>query len=455
MPDPALPERPPFILRARLLTPLGVGGSAWESDGALEVDQRGILAYVGEWSAWQRERERSRALGSGASLIPEAPVIDLRPWLLLPGLVDLHIHLPQFPSAGLGAGLDLLTWLERYIFPLERGYDVAAAERLAPAIFRALARAGTTTVVAYGAIWHDSLDATFRAAEQHGIRAVIGKVMMDRVTYDDGLPRDQILDLSLRQSADLAARWHGRDDGRLSYAFTPRFAVSCSAEMLRESAALAKQTGAYWQTHLSEDRAETERVLSLFPGATDYLDVYDRAGALGERSIFAHAIYLSEREIGRLVESGSRVAHCPASNMFLASGVMPLARYAEAGMVVGLGSDVAAAPDASIFTQMGTGFYAQNALKVTTGDTRPILDPMGWLRKGSLDGARALGMDDKIGSLEAVKEADLIAVDPSLTAPLPDGAPDDDPAALMSRLIFRSHPEMVRGAWVRGRLLPT
>jgi guanine deaminase len=450
MSEPALPGRPPFVLRARLLTPLGAGGSAWEPDAALEVDPKGRIVHVGPWSTWKGKR--GHAL-SAYERSDAPPIVDLRPWVLLPGLVDLHIHLPQFPSAGLGAGLDLLTWLERHIFPLERGYDVAAAERLAPAIFRALARAGTTTVVAYGAIWHDSLDATFRAAEEHGIRAVIGKVMMDRVTYDDRLPRDQILELSLRQSADLAGRWHGRDDGRLSYAFTPRFAVSCSAEMLRESAALARQTGAYWQTHLSEDRAETERVLSLFPGATDYLDVYDRAGALGERTLFAHAIYLSEREIGRLTESGSRVAHCPASNMFLASGVMPLARYLEAGMIVGLGSDVAAAPDPSIFTQMRTGFYAQNALKVTTGDLRPILDPMGWLRKGSLDGARALGMDGSIGSLEAGKEADLIAVDPSLTAPLPETAEDGGPDALLSRLIFRSHPEMVRGAWVRGRLL--
>jgi guanine deaminase len=450
MPEPELPARPPFVLRARMLTPLAVGGSAWEPDAAVEVDGSGRLSFVGPWRAWEQERDVAPVSGDPPA-IPQ--IVDLRPWLLLPGLVDLHIHLPQFPSAGLGAGLHLLTWLERHIFPLERGYDVAAAERLAPAVFRALARAGTTTVLAYGAIWHDSLDATFRAAEMHGIRAVIGKVMMDRATYDDRLPRDEILELSLRQSADLAARWHGRDDGRLRYAFTPRFAISCSAEMLRESAALARQTGAYWQTHIAEDRAEVEQVIRLFPGARDYLDVYDRAGALGERTILAHAIYLSEREIARLVESGSRVAHCPASNMFLASGVMPLARYLEAGMIVGLGSDVAAAPDPSIVTQMHTGFYAQNALRVATGETGTILDPVGWLRMGTLEGARVLGMDHSIGSLEAGKEADLIAVDASVTRPLPEMDADDEPNALLSRLIFRSHPDMVRGAWVRGRLL--
>jgi guanine deaminase len=282
---------------------------------------------------------------------------------------------------------------------------------------------------------------------------VIGKVMMDRVTYDDRLARDEILELSLRQSADLCARWHGRDAGRLQYAFTPRFAVSCTPEMLRESARLARETGAYWMTHLSEDHHEVEAVGQLFPEAIDYLDVYDRAGGLGPRSIFAHAIHLSPREIERLRETGSRVAHCPASNLFLASGVMPLARYLDAGLSVGLGSDVAAGPDLSMFAQMRVGAYTQNALRTVQGEPLPILAPLDWLRVGSLDGARALGLERVTGSLESGKEADLIAIDTSLIAPLP-GIDSDDPAEIASRVIFRAHPDMVQGAWVRGRLLP-
>lgn len=433
------------MIRARLLTPLSAGGSRHEPDAAVRVDADGTIGYVGPWV--DRPASDPNATCQGL------PTIDLRPMVLLPGLVDLHVHLPQVPSAGLGAGLDLLTWLDRHIFPLERGFDVAAAERLAPAVFRALAAAGTTTVLAYGALWPDSLDATFRAAEAHGIRAIIGKVMMDRVTYDDALPRDHILETSLRQSADLCERWHGAADGRLGYAFTPRFAVSCTADMLRESAALATHYGAWWQTHLSEDRAEVAAVRELFPDALDYLDVYDRAGGLGPRTVLAHAIHLSDREITRLVESGSRVAHCPVSNMFLASGTMRLARYLVEGMIAGLGSDVAAAPELSIFTQMRTGFYAQSARRVATGDALPVLDPLAWLRMGTLEGARALGLDSVVGSLEVGKEADLIAVDPTLT--LPPGATEDaDPVDLVSRLIFRERSGMVRGAWVRGRLLP-
>jgi guanine deaminase len=441
----SLPTRPPFAIRARILTPIARGGSRYEPDGLLVVDSHGLILAVEPWSPEAVAEVRGRE---------STPVFDLRPMLLTPGLVDLHMHLPQFPSAGLGAGLDLLTWLERHIFPLERNFDAQTAAVLAPRVFRALAAAGTTTVLAYGAIWAESMDACFQAAEAHGIRAILGKVMMDRVTYDpDILPAD-ILDTSLRQSLDLAERWHGRDAGRLRYAVTPRFAISCTPEMLRESAALANATGAYWQSHLSEDRGEVEAVAALFPEAIDYLDVYDRAGALGPRTIMAHAIHLSDREIERLVESGTRIAHCPASNLFLASGVMPLARYLKRGVIVGLGSDVAAAPDASMFTQMRTGFYVQNALRVTADDNLPILDPTGWLRLATYEGARALGLEESIGSLETGKEADLIVIDPSLALPVDGMPPDDDPAALISRLIFRSHPDMVAGAWVRGRLLP-
>ena len=165
--------------------------------------------------------------------------IDLRPWVVLPGMVDLHAHLPQLPNAGLGAGMDLLAWLERYIFPLERGFDVATAEIVAPAAWRAFAAAGTTTAMVYGAVYEASLDATFRAAEAHGIRAIVGKVMMDRITYDPTIDPAAILDRSLAESARLIERWHGAADGRLGYAVTPRFAISCTAELLRESASLA------------------------------------------------------------------------------------------------------------------------------------------------------------------------------------------------------------------------
>jgi guanine deaminase len=437
-----LPDRPPFALRARVLSPLGDGGFVDLRDGLIEVDARGRIASVGD---------------AGAATGGATEAIDLRPMVVLPGMVDLHAHLPQLPNAGLGAGLDLLTWLDRYIFPLERRFDAAGdAVRLAPSAFQAFAAAGTTTILAYGAVYKASMEGAFRAAEAHGIRAILGKVMMDRNTYDETIDPATILERSVRESEELIADWHGADDGRLGYAVTPRFAVSCTAEMLRESAALAARTGAWWQTHVSEDPGEIAEVARLFPDALDYVDVYDRAGGLGSRTILAHAVHLSDRELARLVESDTRVAHCPASNLFLASGVMPLARYLEAGLGVGLGSDVAGGPDASMFSVMRMGFYAQAALRTVGGEQRATLGPLDWLRMGTLEGARSLGLEDRIGSIETGKEADLIAVDPRMTAALRDLPYDParvDPDEVMSRLIFRTHSDMVRGAWVRGRRL--
>lgn len=433
-----LPATPPFVLRGRLLTPLADGATLHERDALVAVDAGGRITFAGDAS-------------DRADLVEGA--IDMRPWVLMPGMVDLHAHLPQLPNAGLGAGMALLSWLERYIFPLELDFDRPVAERVAPAAWRAFAAAGTTTALVYGAVYEDSLDAMFSAAEAHGIRAIVGKVMMDRNTYDLTIDPSTILERSLAESARLISRWHGADDGRLRYAVTPRFAISCTADLLRESASLASSTGAYWQTHVSEDTGEIAEVARLFPEALDYVDVYDRAAGLGERTVLAHAVHLSDRELGRLVETGTQVAHCPISNLFLASGVMPLGRYLDAGLSLGLGSDVAGGPDLSIFSVMRVGFYAQNARRVAGLETGPVLQPLDWLRLGSLGGAAALGLDDVTGSLEVGKEADVIAIDPSYLAPL-EGMPADDYADdLASRLIFRAHPDMVRAAWVRGRRL--
>ena len=459
-----VPTAPPFFVRARVVSPLTAGGTLDLADGLVEVDAEGRIGSA----------------GSVADRPGRAPAdaIDLRPWVVLPGMVDLHAHLPQVPNAGLGYALPLLDWLDRLTFPTERSWaDPAVAERLAPAIFRAFAAAGTTTVLAYGVVYEAAMDAAFRAAEAHGIRAILGKVMMDRLTYDPTIEPSTILERTLRESRALAERWHGAADGRLGYAVTPRFAISCTAELLRESAALAADLGCWWQSHVSEDRAEIDEVARLFPDARDYVDVYDRAGALGPRSVLAHAIHLSPREEARLADTGTRVAHCPTSNLFIGAGVMPLADRLAAGLRVGLGSDVSGGAELSMFGVMRTGAYAQQALRAAASSSShgsaspaatatttapapspaPALGPLEWLRLATLDGARALGLDDRIGSIEAGKEADLIAVDPGATAPLGpelDGAGLlDDPSLLVSRLIFRGDPSMVRAAWVRGRSL--
>jgi len=466
--SPPLPAVAPFNLRARVVSPLADGGTLDLADGLVEVDAGGRIAAV-----------RPAAKASAERL---DAAVDLRPWIVMPGMVDLHAHLPQVPNAGMGYALPLLDWLDRLTFPTERSWaDPAVAERLTPAIFRAFASAGTTTLLAYGVVYEAAVDAAFRAAEAHGIRAILGKVMMDRLTYDPTIEPASILTRTLRESRDLAERWHGADGGRLGYAVTPRFAVSCTAELLRESASLAASLGCWWQTHVAEDRREIEEVRRLFPEAQDYVDVYDRAGGLGPRTILAHAIHLSPREQARIADTGTRIAHCPTSNLFLGAGVMPLADRLAAGIRIGLGSDLSGGPELSLFGVMRTGAYAQQARRALADDARPEagssraaidpgasleggdagttppLGPLDWLRLGTLDGAGALGLDAAIGSVEVGKEADLIAVDPGRTAPIGPELDRDgllhDPSSLVGRLIFRADRSMVRGAWVRGRRL--
>jgi guanine deaminase len=469
-PDRLLPAAPPFRLRVRVLTPLTGGGHRYLDDGIVDVGPDGRIVRV----AAPSDVPPVADVAPG----PSAPLFDLRPWLLLPGLIDLHAHIPQLPNAGVGAGLDLLAWLERYTFPIEERFNAATAERLAPLAFRAFAAAGTTTVAGYVTRDAAATDAVFRAAESSGIRTILGLVLMDRLTTPTAGSAAGT-DEGLRASRELCRRWDGRDRGRIRYAFTPRFALSCSAEVLRGSVQLAAEHGTYWQTHLAEDRREIAAVRDAFPDARDYLDVYERAGALdlagagAPRALFAHAIHLSHREIARLAGSGAAVAHCPASNLFLPSGIMPLARYLGDGVRVGLGSDVAAGPDPSLFEVMRVGAYAQHALlalgnrpgirpagpatgwepagEAASHDPGTPLDPIALLRLGTFEGARALGIEDAVGSVEAGKEADVIVVDPSIVDPIPGAGVDDAPADIISRLIFRTQRGMVRAAWVRGR----
>lgn len=371
--------------------------------------------------------------------------------VIVPGLIDIHAHIPQYPAVA-RTEESLLPWLEKHIFPLEREFNASRARKLAPQFFNDLARNGITLAVLYAAIYEESCDACFEAAEAAGVRAIIGKVMMDRGSYGR-LPAEKILAASIEQTRCLCAKWHGAADGRLEYAVSPRFAVTCSEELMRGAADIARETGCHIQTHLSENHGEIARVRELFPQFADYTAVYEACGLVTPKSIFGHCIHLSDDEIRRLADAGAVIAHCPTSNLFLRSGIMPMDRLRRAGLRVGLGSDVAGGPELNPWQVMRCAIESQTA-RVFHDETVEPPTQAGIFYLATLGGARALGREDSLGSFEPGKDADFVVLDPAAAAtesPRPNFTADLSAADLLSLFIYRGGPHATVETVVRGR----
>lgn len=410
---------------------------AW-SDGAMVIDQ-GLIAEIGDFDTLNKKNrpEPVRWLHGSNTLI-------------LPGLIDLHTHLPQYPAVARGDA-ELLSWLRQYIFPLEKEFTGVKGRRECPGFFEALASGGTTTAVILSAIFEDSCEAAFEAAQERGIRAVIGKVMMDIGSYGTLQPK-KIASISMTESERLCKKWHGANEGLLEYAFTPRFAVSCSDKLLRGAAELARKHGAYLQTHLSENREEIEKVRHQFMWAKDYVDVYDQCGVLGPKTILAHCLHLEDREWQVLKERGCRIAHCPTANLFLRSGLFPMNKARAMGLEVGLGSDVGAGPELNLFRVMRAAVETQTARTFYEPEAKPM-NPVEALHLSTLGAARVLGKEEQIGSFEIGKEADLVVMDMGKLFPYErDSKIRSSVSAedLVSLCVYRGGPEQVLETFVRG-----
>jgi guanine deaminase len=324
----------------------------------------------------------------------DADAEDKHESLCLPGFIDLHVHLSQYRVRGLWEP-DLLRWLDKFIFPEEaRSHRPEYAKEVTRDFFHALFKAGTTTSVIYTAAYQHACETAFEAARQLGARALIGMTMMDA-----NCPAD------LRQSADSALgesirlfETHCNSKHMLKYIFTPRFALSCSPELMRKTGDFIRANNAWLQTHLSENPEEINEVQKLFPGKT-YTEVYAELGLLSERTILAHAVHLSEYEIGLIATSGSSVAHCPDSNFFLKSGEFPYRDIADKGVKIGIGSDLAAGSTLNMLHHAKMANYRQS--------TYP-LSPERLLWHITLGNARILQLDERIGSLDTGKDADLV-----------------------------------------------
>ena len=339
-----------------------------------------------------------------AKLPAGTPLADHRGKLILPGFVDTHVHYPQTDIIA-SHGEQLLEWLEKYTFPAERRFaDPAHAAEVAGFFCDELLRNGTTTAAAFATVHPASVEALFEAAQQRRMRLITGKVLMDRNCPD--FLRDTA-ETGYAESKALIERWHGRD--RLLYAVTPRFApTSTPAQMRLAGRLFAEHPGVFLQSHLAENRGEVDWVAQLHPEARSYLDVYERAGQLGMRALFAHCLWLDDSDRRRMAERGAAMSFCPTSNLFLGSGLFDLARARALGVRVGLGTDVGGGTSLSMLQTLN------EAYKVLQLGGQSLSAASGF-HLATLGGAHSLYLDDRIGNFAPGKEADFVVLDPRAT----------------------------------------
>ena len=364
--------------------------------------------------------------------------IDARGCAVLPGFVQTHVHLCQTLFRGAADDLTLIDWLKKRVWPMEAAHTAASARASARLAIAEMMKGGTTCALTMETVNHTS--EAFRAVEETGWRATVGKCMMDK---GDDVPAalHEETASSIHESLALLEDWHNRADGRIRYCFAPRFAVSCTRELLTEVARLARERGVMVHTHASENRTEIEMVeRETGQRNVAYLD---SLGLTGAHVALAHCVHLDDAELKILAETGTHVAHCPSSNLKLGSGVAPVKEMLERSVSVSLGADGAPCNNRlDMFTEMRTAALLQ---KVAHGaDTLPA-----WraLRLATIDGARALGLDQEIGSLEVGKRADVIVVKLDQLHATPR------PADLTSAVVYSAQAGDVQTVIIDGRLV--
>lgn len=345
------------------------------------------------------------ARGDHATLATHYPGLAIThlPGLIVPGFIDAHVHYAQMDHIA-SHGEQLLDWLDRHIFPAEKAFaERAHADRTATLFLDELLRNGTTSALVFPTVHDHSVDALFNAALRRNMRILSGKILMD--LGPDGLA--DTVDSGREESDALIRGWRGR--GRLGYAVTPRFALTSSDAQLQVAGALlADHPDVLLHTHLAENLRECAAVADRFPQAQDYLDVYDRFGLVGERSVFAHGVHLSDRACTRLAQSGAGIAVCPSSNLFLGSGFFDFGQADAHRVRIGLGTDVGAGTSFSMLHTAGLAYQAALARGTP-------LDPFRALYLATAGSAALLHIDDRVGGLEPGQEADFVLLDGNAT----------------------------------------
>lgn len=350
------------------------------------------------------EDGRVLQVGEAVRLLPglgaTVPVEDYSGKLILPGLIDCHVHCPQVDIIA-SYGEQLLDWLNRYAYPAEMQFaDEKHSREVAGFFLDELLRNGTTTAAVFATVHPHSADALFAAAEARNMRLVGGKVLMDE-NCPDALQDDPVS--GYEDSKALIEKWHGR--GRLGYAITPRFALTSSEAQLEAAGRLAADYPDTWvHTHLAENRAEVDEIARKFAWSRSYLDVYDHFGLLRERSLFAHCLHLDAEDRKLMAGKGGAGAFCPTSNLFLGSGMFDLQSMSDAGVRIGLATDVGGGTSMSMLRTMSEAYKTLHLQGQPLPASRALY-------LATLGAAEALYLDGHIGNFEPGKEADFIVLD--------------------------------------------
>lgn len=403
------------------------GGTIVTCDAANTVIQGDVLI----------RGDRIVAVGT-VQAAPGARAVDARGCIVMPGFVQAHVHLCQSLFRGFAEDQPLLQWLSKHIWPYEGAHSpqtLYASTRLG---ISELLLGGTTAALDMGTVRHT--DVIFQTAERAGLRLTSGKAMMDKGALRPG-GLTETTDESLGLSDDVASRWHGKANGRLRYAFAPRFILSCTDEALRACAKLARQRGCLIHTHASENPGEVEAVRAATGGKSNIRALHD-LGISGKDVVLAHCVWLDSDERRLLAETGTRVAHCPSTNLKLASGLADVPGLLAAGVTVGLGADGAPCNNRlSAFTEMRLASLLQKPkLGAAAMPARDVVS------MATMGGARALGIDHEVGSLEKGKKADVIVID-TMAAHL---RPRTDP---FTTLVFAAEASDVKHVFVDGQWL--
>ena len=356
------------------------------------------------------EDGRISAIGAAHKILPTmADDIEVRHYarsILMPGFVDAHIHYPQVEIIG-SYGTQLLEWLKKYTFPTEAKFnDDLHAQRIAEFFVAELFRNGTTSASVFCTSAPGSVDAIFEAAQQRDMLILAGKMMMDSHALPDILDTAQT---SYDDSKALIERWHRR--GRCVYTVSPRFALTSSPRQLELAGALMREfADLRLQSHISENLAEIARAMELYPQRKHYTDIYEFYGILDERAIYGHGVHLSEDELRRFYETGAKIAHCPTSNFFIGSGLFDIAstKAKRRPVTVGLGTDVGGGTSFSMLQTMNEAYKMAQLGKISVTAIQSFY-------LATLGSAEALGMADRVGTLQVGHDADIVVLDPRAT----------------------------------------